>query len=138
MSGKQKLNDLEVVDLINSYIERYTELFSITEGTAHAHPDKNFWAYEKFAYLAKHEPDLAFALVLSTLAATQREEVLDNLAAGPLEDLIRVHGERFIERIEVQAHKDRRFRNLLGGVWKVGSADVWSRIEKLQHEEDPE
>lgn len=51
------------------------------------------------------------------------------LAAGPLEDLIHAWGPAFIDRIEVQAHRDLAFRHLLGGVWRSSSEEIWKRIE---------
>ncbi len=135
MNTQQKLSDAERIELISAYIERYGQSLSLTDENILTHSDKNFWAYEKFADLAKCEPVAAFSVILGTLAATDREDVLDNLAAGPLEDLIRIHGEQFIEQIEAQAHRDQRFRNLLSGVWNVGTPDVWARIVKLQQED---
>lgn len=55
------------------------------------------------------------------------------LAAGPLEDLIVHHGPEFIDRIEIEARQNPRFRDLLGGVWGSSApGDVWPRIQRIQ------
>jgi hypothetical protein len=48
------------------------------------------------------------------------------LSAGPLESLLAGHGEAFIDRIELEAHADPSFAELLGGVWQSRMSDaVW-------------
>lgn len=132
MGSENLKNNKEKTELINAYIDRYSQPFSLTNEKILTRADKNFWAYEKFAELVKLEPAVAFETILATLSSTENEDVLDNLAAGPLEDLIRIHGVQFIDQIEVQAFRDKKFRNLLSGLWKVGAPDVWDRISKLQ------
>ena len=64
---------------------------------------------------------------------TSEQSVIGSLAAGPLEDLIQYHGNRFIDRIETEARKNALFRHLLGGVWKSEPPEIWSRIEKARN-----
>lgn len=131
MREQDKLSEAEKDELICAYISRYSRPFTLTADHVLEKTDENFWAYEKFDELVKCSPDIAFELIIRTLAQTENDDVLDNLAAGPLEDLVRVHGERFIGQIEVQARKDEKFRRLLGGLWTVGEPNIWARIEKL-------
>ena len=63
--------------------------------------DVNFWAYERLDELVKMAPEVAFEVVLAVLMRTDNEEVLENVAAGPLEDLVRLHGEVFFDRFEM-------------------------------------
>ena len=57
------------------------------------------------------------------------------LAAGPLEDLLVLHGDSFIKRIEIKADNDAQFNYLLGGVWQNKiSSDVWERIKTIRKE----
>ena len=59
------------------------------------------------------------------------DQLLANLAAGPLEDLLAQHGERFIERVETLARQEPRFRFTLQMVWRNAiSAPVWARLRK--------
>jgi hypothetical protein len=43
--------------------------------------------------------------------------MLANVAAGPLEDLLKREPDRFIDRVEIQARRDAKFRRCLTGVW---------------------
>jgi len=54
------------------------------------------------------------------------------LSAGPIEDLLAIHGESFIERVEVEARKDPAFAKVLGGVWKNRMNDtIWARLQAV-------
>jgi hypothetical protein len=56
--------------------------------------------------------------------------------ADPLEQLIHLYGDAYIDRIEKLAEDDKRFADLLGGVWHrdTVSDNVWSRIESVRGE----
>ena len=61
------------------------------------------------------------------------ENVISNLAAGPLEDLLGYHGERYINEVEALARKDPKFKELLGGVWQhLMSNAIWERVCKAR------
>lgn len=100
--------------------------------------DANFWAFEKLSDLVRNTPEVALDLILKILATTTNDDVLDNLAAGPLEDLILFHGNDMINQIEFHAINYERFRDLLNGVWMVGSPLVWERIVKCRSTTDGE
>lgn len=125
------LNDSEKKELVFAYIDRYSQLISLSTDNVFKKEDKNFLAYEKFNEIIFTSPDEGFEIIKSILAKTENDDVLDNLAAGPLEDLVRFHGNKFIDKIELQAKNDEKFKSLLGGLWQVGEADVWGRIEKI-------
>ncbi len=56
--------------------------------------------------------------------------LLSNLAAGPLEDYLVVHGESEIARLESLAKHDVSFRQLLAQTWKNSMSDeVWERVQ---------
>ena len=84
---------------------------------------------EELDRLAHAEPEAAWALILEILAHAPSQDALALLAAGPLEDLIEYHGPSFIDRIELCARRDPKFRYLLGGVWQSSTPEVWSRVE---------
>ncbi len=62
-------------------------------------------------------------------------QVIENLAAGPLEDLMNAKGRTFIDRVEKEAKQSEKFNTLLGGVWASDiQPEVWKRIETARKE----
>ncbi|RAI44398.1 DUF6869 domain-containing protein [Rhodoplanes roseus] len=70
--------------------------------------------------LLDRDPDRALDLVLAVLAIETDRNLLSLLAAGLLEGLI---GPDTIARVEREAATNRRFRELLGGVWYHNEPD---------------
>ena len=90
-----------------------------------------FWSFEEMARLQTSDPERCWAIILKIFALDQSDHLLANLAAGPLEDLLAAHGERFIERVETLARQEPRFRFLTRMVWRNSiSAAVWARLRK--------
>ena len=91
-----------------------------------------FWAFNEMVDTVRDKPFEALEVILEILKIAEEEQVLANLAAGPLEDLLAEHGIVVIDRIIELAKSDPRFRDLLQGVWG-NSVDprVWKRIEAL-------
>ena len=59
--------------------------------------------------------------------------MLANLAAGPLEDFLGRHGERYLDVFHALALREQRLREVLDGVWQGSMPKrVWHRIEILQ------
>ncbi len=80
-------------------------------------------------------PETAWAAVLKLLERDLTEKQLALLAAGPLEDLLAMHGLQFIERVEQEAERSPRFNHLLGGVWQNRmSQEVWERVQRARKE----
>jgi hypothetical protein len=93
--------------------------------------DQCWWAVERFMGMnTLEQAEAGWCAILGILARRPKEQVLGVLAAGRLEDLIHYWGPNFIDRIEQAAWNDVQFRNLLTGVWKSGSAEIWSRIQR--------
>ena len=59
-------------------------------------------------------------LIVEILEIESNPALLSLLAAGPLDDLISMET---IDRIEREASANRRFRDLLGGVWYYRASD---------------
>jgi hypothetical protein len=58
--------------------------------------------------------------------------ILANIAAGPLENSLVYHGDKFIDRFEVLAREDQQFRKLLGAVWQNNMSDaLWARVKAI-------
>ena len=123
----QSLNEAE---LVAAYIARYEGMYSKQENIFEKN-EINYWAYEKMCQLVKNSPTKALEVIAKVLHSTEDEFVLSNLAAGPLEDLLRIHGASVLDNLEIYARQDNRFRNLLTQVDKVVSDDIWKRIEAL-------
>lgn len=89
------------------------------------------WAANQIAVLTWKEPDTAWEAILGILARDHSERVMENLAGGPLEDLLVKHGPDVIERVEAEAQRNPRFAGILGGVWKNAMDDaVWDRLQR--------
>jgi hypothetical protein len=133
MNETQKISESKRESLIVAYIERYSRLTSLSPEKVFNDIDINYWAYEKLDDLVKHAPNIAFELVVQIADRTENENVLDNLSAGPLEDLIRLHGPKFIDKIEEISRNNDKFKDVLRGVWQVGNPEIWERIVRASN-----
>jgi hypothetical protein len=83
--------------------------------------------------LPRKDPEKAWLVIqeiLEMIEATRSNPVFQELAAGPLEDLLDEHGFEFIDRVETLVQANPKFRLLLGGVWRSGiDQAVWDRIQ---------
>ena len=93
-----------------------------------------FWAVMKLDDLAYSEPSVAWSVILELIQDPLPDNAFGCVAAGPLEDLIEYHGAEVIDWVEREAHVNPRFRQLLGGVWKSSTAEVWARVERARGE----
>ncbi len=94
-----------------------------------------FWAYQCAEDLYLDHPHLGLDFIVEVLAKNPPAEVLGVLAAGPLEELLAWHGPAVIDRAESEAHRDPKFRRLLGGVWQNAMTDdIWERVQRLAPE----
>src|SRR5689334_8538491 len=62
--------------------------------------------------ICRKEPELCWELILEILRTPHPESVAGMVAAGPLEDLLAIHGARFIDRVEEQAASDPYFKEV--------------------------
>ena len=93
--------------------------------------EAKFWSFEEMARLQTSDPERCWSIILRIFALDRSDHLLANLAAGPLEDLLAAHGERFIERVETLARQEPRFRFTTQMVWRNSiSAPVWARLRK--------
>lgn len=82
--------------------------------------------------LADQDAETLWGLITEVLSLRPKEEVLEILAAGPLEDLISEFGAEMLSQIEARAETDEVFRALLSGVWIRTPTDaVGRRYEAL-------
>ena len=124
-------NDL-IKALAKAYIDHYLDPVIWNEDTAYTKRDNSAteWAIDKIFDITFKSPEELWDLILEILHRDPPVEVIQVLAAGPLEDYLAKCGEKVIERVEAQAAKDKKFKSLLGGVWQnTMSEDVWSRVQ---------
>ncbi|MEO8242953.1 MAG: DUF6869 domain-containing protein [bacterium] len=82
--------------------------------------DDGFWAWECSRELSQSWPDQCLQFVQWCLRDLTGPHQASVVAAGPLEDLIALHGGAVIDRIEALARQSDRYRYLLSGVWAQG------------------
>ena len=79
--------------------------------------------------ICQNHPDEAWPLVQALVDASRDNNDLGFVAAGPIEDLLRHHGDHIIERIEAAASGRPAFRLALSGVWPSSiPPSVWDRV----------
>jgi hypothetical protein len=94
------------------------------------HNDSNFWAWERLVELVLHNPEDGWSVIDTIRHLDGSDPVLAILAAGPLEDLLACHGDKFIGRVEALARRDRQFRK--GAVWKNDMSDeLWACVRAV-------
>lgn len=125
-------------DAIQKFVADWLEYYEIKND-----PSRNTRAFRKAIETGEHpladipfteheyirtEPETAWRIILE-LTERSNDNLLGMIAAGPLEDLLNEHPDKFIQRIEEQARKSIRFRECLTGVWKSGiPGPIWERI----------
>ena len=77
------------------------------------------WAFDRVAKIVRDDPRVALELTLLLLTKASDDAVLAYVAAGPLEDLLKMHGPQVIDRIERMADRDSRLQLALSGVWGI-------------------
>lgn len=70
-----------------------------------------------FDQLLEDQPDEAWGLIVALVERAPGEEDLAFVAAGPIEDLIRLRGRSFSGRIVAEARANPRFRAALNYTW---------------------
>ena len=88
--------------------------------------------WNEFDWAVHDYPELAWQAICEALGQQRMTNHLPALAAGPLEDLLSLHGEQFIDRVESEAKRNPRFAWLLGGVWQHEmSEQIWNRVQAV-------
>jgi hypothetical protein len=91
-----------------------------------------FWAFDRVCDLVQDDPEAAWEIIETIRRRDGSDVILSNLAAGPLEDLLVAHGEKFVARIEATAKDDQQLRKLLGATWQNDMPDeLWGRIQAV-------
>lgn len=113
---------MSVQELAEAWVEQYSK--------SDRDRDNNFFAmmdYERD--LREEDPGRAIDLIIEILRIETNPALLSLLAAGPLEDVISMET---IDRIEREAAANKRFHDLLGGVWYYRASDeLKARLDAL-------
>ena len=76
------------------------------------------------------DAEAVWQAILRIMQRELSEEQISLLAAGPVEDLLALHGAQFIDRIEAEALRSPAFAHVLGGVWRRDmTPEMWQRVE---------
>lgn len=95
--------------------------------------EANAWAYDQLSRMSFDQPQKAWHIILDVLSKKPTSDVIELLAAGPLEDLLVENGGLVIDDIERCAKSDSKVAMLLGGVWQSEmDLGLWKRIEKAR------
>lgn len=92
----------------------------------YAGDESAFWAFEEACELLSRDPERLWRITLRLIEQAPDDAALAYVAAGPLEDILALHGPEFIERVEALARRDSRFLLALASVW--GQVRIRSEI----------
>ena len=113
---------MSIPELARAWVEQYSK--------SDRDRDDNFFVLMDFERdLREEDPDRAIDLILQILDIETNPVLLSMLAAGSLEDVISMNT---IDRIEREAAANKRFHDLLGGVWYFRAPDeLKARLDAL-------
>ena len=111
---------------LDEWVRAYISIYVGDEPIVEEHPC--YWAIERFVDLEADFPDLVWQAITEIVQQNPAQRVLANLASGPLEELVELHGPEFIDRIEKSAQSNSDFRVLLQELWETTDERIWSRI----------
>src|SRR5581483_5575362 len=84
-------------------------------------------AIVELAILAREDPEATWRTILSILGKNPPEVVVGQIAAGPLEDLLDIHGREFIDRVELECRSNPELAKLLSGIYRGDiDDDIWA------------
>jgi hypothetical protein len=89
--------------------------------------DEDFWAFCEVDDLVRGDAERGWELTRILIDKSTSDEALADVAAGPLEDLLKKHGPIVIDRIENECKENERLRTALSGVYMNGGEPVFQR-----------
>lgn len=103
-------------------------IFAQKRGVDNTGYEEQSWAVDEVINFAADEPGYLWEIILEILEIDDSEEIIKAVGAGPLEDLMVYHGERFIDEIEKQAAKSSAFKTAMQNVWLDGDDSKLCKI----------
>jgi hypothetical protein len=83
----------------------------------HEKKAEDSWILEKVDVATNSNIDEAWEITRAVIEKASSNEALAYVAAGPLENLLQMHGPAVIDRVEREAEKSEKFQLALSGVW---------------------
>ncbi len=123
---------MEIAEL-NEWVDAYIEVHESDNSSNEHHAC--YWAIEKFADLEMSHPDSIWAAMLQIISLSTSQNVIRNLAHGPLEELVELHGVEYIDLIEKTAQTNLNFRLLLRELIETTDKNIWSRILRARSDD---
>lgn len=106
------------------------ELADMWIGYHRTSDDDLFKAVLKLERMVESDEERAWRVILKILKSDNSDEIISNLAAGPMEDILVHHGDVIISRVEEKIEKDIDFKKMIADVWQSDMPDdVWGRIK---------
>ncbi len=120
------MNQGELEKLAEAWIEYYRE------GATLPARESAGWSTDAEYELRYEDPEGLWKLILEIHRRDHSTHIRKILSAGPIEDLLSLYGERFIDRVELEAKSDPLFARVLGGVWRGDmTQDMWDRLQAV-------
>jgi len=94
---------------------------------------EHFWAWEAVNQRCDSLDD-GTAITLQLILAAEDEQYLAYVAAGPLEDLLKMHGSKAIAKFAKAGAKSGNVRRAMAGVWLRVSDQAYPDWRKLMNE----
>ena len=91
-------------------------------------PDLSWAVDEVLEICFARDTERLWQLTLTLIAKAANPKSLSFIAAGPLEDLLTKQGDAVIERVEIAARRDPKFRLALCDVWGL-SGTILARVK---------
>ena len=121
------------IEELNEWVNAYIEVHE--SGNSSNEDHSCYWAIEKFADMEMDYPDLNWAAMLQIISVTTSDAVIHNLACGPLEELVELHGVEYIDQIEKTARTNLNFRLVLRELMETTDKNIWSRILRARSDD---
>ncbi|MBL4573121.1 MAG: hypothetical protein JKY86_08615 [Gammaproteobacteria bacterium] len=118
---------------LNEWVNAYIEVHESKNSSNENHPC--YWSIEKFADMEMDHPDISWAAMLQIISLTTSDRVIHSLAAGPLEELVELHGVEYIDEIEKAAQTNLNFRLLLRELIETTDKNIWSRVLRARSDD---
>ena len=110
--------------------EAWIELCGFKQGSPEH--ENRFWAWEKLNDSTDKNPEVAWSIITYILNSTDSSTVLDNLGAGPLEDMMCKHDRFTLTKIENEISSNSRLKECMSFVWLDSEdTDLYQEFYKL-------